>query len=219
MIKQLYKIKPSSTQKIIGPTYPQTEYCDLQINDGLNILSLNKGIRLDNLPEIFNVKMSKKAKLIDVISCSLGSGGDFIVSEKFVHVVDKFKCSTIQFFSMKLLFEKEVLENYYWCHFVYEQEQGINFSNSSYDENQLPAINKNKPTDFSEYRKLVEAHKKYNQFRLIKTILRKEFSFDDFFVLGYPNQNKYVSESLMEAIIEAGITGLDIEKAINIKFK
>jgi hypothetical protein len=212
----LFILKESTDAKIIGRSFPQTEIINIDASDGLDILSENKGLRIENLEPIDNVKFSNGAKLTDVVSCSLGAGGDIIVSKKFVSVLRQFGYSSVQLFPMKILYRTDTLEDYFWCHFVYEFEKGLDFQKSVYDNKRLPEINDQKPLNYPDYQGLVSRHSKYNDFRLIKTVLNKTYPFDDLFVLGYPNQNIYLSKRLQEALRDTKISGLDIVPAKNI---
>lgn len=214
-----YTITPSSEPKTIGPEYPQMECIDINIKDGLDTLSMNKGKRVTSVGRIYNLRLPVKGKITDVMSCSLGAGGDFIVSENFYNTLSEVNCSSVQFLPITFEHRKILCSNFYYAHFTYKLETFIDFERSVYNDYFIENINKNKPKNYTEFSRLVNAHKKYNHFRLIKTIFQESFPLEeDLFVLSFANQKKYISARLYDIIKSKKITGLEIEQANDISF-
>ncbi len=211
-----YTIKESSSPKIIGPDYPQMECIDISVSDGLDDISILKGKRAAGIGKMFNLKLLPKAKLTDVISCSLGAGGDFIVNQKVYNILSELHCSSVQFFPVEFMYKDVQYTSFYYVHFVYELERYIDFKKSTYNDFFIKGINKNKPQDYPEFSKLVDLHKKYNHFSLKKTFL-KQFPIDeDLFVLSFANQKKYISDRLCQIIKSENVTGIEVESASDI---
>lgn len=214
---QFYTITTTTNSKIIGSDYPQMECIDVKQIDGLDKISEHKGEKIDSVNKIYNLRMPVRSKITDVISCSLGAGGDFVISEKLYLILKHCECSSLQFFPITFEYKNELYTNFYWVHFVYKLEKFIDFERSDYDNLFIKAINVNKPINYNEFSRLIENHKKYNHFRLTKTVLKKDFPIhEDFFVLSFANQKKYISERLYRKILLEKITGLDIDVAHDI---
>lgn len=207
-----YSIDTTCEPKVIGSDYPQMEILHDDVIDGLDLLSRRKGKLVQRARRIFNLKMGRGAKLTDVISCSLGAGGDFIVSKRFYEILTALNCNSVQFFPMQFRFKSDIIRDYRWVHFTYAFESHIDFFKSEYDETIMKGMNKNKPASHKEYLKLIDTDSgKYNWLRLKKTHLKKTFPVkEDLFVLCQANQKKYVSPGLYNKIIGKKITGLDI---------
>ncbi len=214
-----YTVTESSDSKIIGPDYPQLECIDTDVKDGLDILSLHKGRSIKKVDKIFNLRLPVKGKITDIMSCSWGAGGDFIVSERFYNILRELNCSSVQFFPITFEHKKTLHSNFYFVHFIYKLEKFIDYASSIYNEYFIEDLNKNKPKNYTEFKKLVNTHKKYNYFRLVKTILQDSFpAEEDLFVLSYANQNKYISIRLYDIIKSNKITGLEMKRANDIGF-
>lgn len=214
---KFYTIKESISSKVIRPEYPQMECIDISIKDGLDKICKLKGKRTSKVGKIFNLKLPPKSKLTDVISCSLGAGGDFIVSKRVHDIMKELNVSSVQFFPIQFEHKEELFTNFYYAHFVYELEKFIDFKKSSYDPFFVKGINSNKPKNYEDFSKLVELHKKYNHFRLAKTFLQKQFPFDeDLFVLSFANQKRYIGERCYSIIKTENITGIDIDLATDL---
>jgi len=214
-----YTITESSDSKTIGPEYPQMECIDIDIKDGLDTLSLHKGKYIKKVDKIYNLRLPVKGKITDVMSCSLGAGGDFIVSERFFNILRQVNCSSVQFLPITFEHKKSLHSNFYYVHFTYKLEKFIDFERSVYNEYFIEDLNKNKPNNYTEFSRLVNTHKKYNHFQLVKTIFQESFPVEeDLFVLSYANQKKYISTRLCEIIKSKKITGLEIKRTNDIGF-
>ena len=214
-----YTITESSDSKTIGPEYPQMECIDIDIKDGLDALSLHKGKYIKKVDKIYNLRLPVKGKITDVMSCSLGAGGDFIISERFFNILRHVNCSSVQFLPITFEHKKSLHNNFYYVHFTYKLEKFIDYEKSVYNEYFIEGLNKNKPKNYTEYSRLVNKHKKYNHFRLVKTIFQETFpAEEDLFVLSFANQNKYISTRLFEIIKSKKITGVEIKRANDIGF-
>ncbi|HLO38893.1 MAG TPA: hypothetical protein VK173_10390, partial [Lacibacter sp.] len=132
------------------------------------------------------------------------------------NILSELNCSSLQFFSVEFMHKNEQYTNFYYVHFIYELEKYIDFQKSSYDDFFIKGINKNKPTNYQEFSKLVDLHKKYNHFRVKETFL-KQFPLDeDLFVLSFANQKKYISERFRRIITSEKVTGVEIHSATDI---
>lgn len=214
-------VDTTADPKIIGPLYPQMECIEINLVDGLDKISENKGLKVGGVDRIHNLKVGKGGKLTDIMSCGLGAGGDFLISNKFLTILKNFQTDGLQFFEMEFQFNKKIISDYKWAHFVYAWAKHIDFANSEFDDYQIEDINNHKPQSYAEYVKMIKhGVGKYNRLRLKKTVLKNSFPLEqDFFVLCQANQKKYISTPLYSEIIKNSITGLESFPANDLIFK
>ena len=208
-------IKSSSDPKNVGNNFPQTVLLSKNETDDLEFLSTQKGKRIEKKISLNNILLSPGAILTDAISCSLGAGNDMIVSDKLYKLIKESNVDPVQFFDVSFKFNKEIITNYHWLHFVYELEPFINFKKTKYNVEQFPELKKNVITDYDTFKKFSEGKDKYGFLRSKKTVLLESFNQKlDLFVLSPIDQNIYISKLLYEKMIEWKITGLDYEEAV-----
>jgi hypothetical protein len=220
-MKKYFVLDLSADGKVIGAEYPQLEEAKADVRDGLWELAYAKGKRLKSVSPISNLKLGKRNKLTDVLSCSLGAGGDFVISSKVFEILKDFNTQSLQIIPTTILHKGANLGNFYWIHFTYAFEKFIDFANCTYDMKMLSDTGFTAPESYEEYNEAISSDLgKYNWLRMTRTVLGESFpANEDIFMLCRANQRVYVSVDLMSAFHQKKITGCDFKEASDLFFK
>lgn len=130
----LVAIDNSTDKSKIGKVYPQVD----GMGNGYNLRKPNsvweiqEYSNLDFFPDLNYFKVSNSAKLTDFISTDLISASGFLVSDKTKKVFDQYQISKHIYYPARLKYKMNFYENYYWLHFVENDNDIIDFPTSTF---------------------------------------------------------------------------------------
>jgi hypothetical protein len=225
---QYYIFKGACATKETGPVYPQIQkwkpgYNDDKPDSYYSYYNAAKGgIFPDFEPNLDSLLLHGKAKPTDFLSSGLSIG--FIINKKLKTLFEQFTLPPHRFFSAKIIYKKEELNDYYLMHIVSDYTDFIDYSKSTFitcgffNSNPVPLILTSKQ-DFT--RQSVELQNNFNtntkDYRSIEATeihLNQKFNKSlDFFKIGQVDINFYISQNLKDALLENNITGCDLQPA------
>jgi len=219
---RFYILDHSLEENIIGDDYPQcTGVLKDYNNDFKNSLSLyyfahQKGKKINYKPDLSAIKIGRKTRLTDCISCSLGPGNDLVISYKFKNLLKNFKTSPLQLFNC-VLNRKEEQFNYWWVHYIYTLEKEVNYHKSTFRHSNEKLQAKLKSVkSYEDYRSFYDNDDTYGLVRASTTVI--DTSPLDFFIVGQFNQKHYVSQRMKDELEIKGISGITFKEATDIFF-
>ena len=208
-----YSIDNSDNLKVIGH-YPQTEF-----KKGFNHGTSNsyKNVNPHQFPAFdpcLDITLHKKAIATDYIG-KVGVNFGWFVNEKFKVVLEQFNLPPHRFYPIKVYHRAELLD-YYWFHFVVtdfwdfldrEKSKAVIYD----DKKNFEAI---KDLDLNlnpeDYKKLEYFELPYHQnLRWEKIVFKNTYpKYDLYRTLSF-GMKIFLSENLVNALNEAGLTGFE----------
>lgn len=211
---QYYEIKGETNPKIIGRRYPQASgivnHVNYDRNSPNSIFKANVWRKLDTALNIPSLSLHSQSKRTDFLS-SVVNNQILLISEKLFELAKKFNLPCFQ--SFKTSVESKNNQFDYFFFFIPENStELIDFEKSTFCiarwNSKIETIEIN---SFNEFKKEQSKYPKPNSFRVAVEQLvlnEKKIKYDFFRILG-PLSSYFISESLRDAIIENGITGME----------
>jgi hypothetical protein len=117
-----FRLTHSIAPETIGSEYPQiqkmTKGYDYDKPNSVHAASRFYDSFLPFEPDLDSMVLHPKAKLTDILSCSvLGSNG-FIISEKVYNICNLFQSVPAHYYPVKVLEKNRKMHQYYWMHIV-----------------------------------------------------------------------------------------------------
>jgi hypothetical protein len=205
-------------EDVIG-IYPQgdgmVKNYDYKSVNSVDHFSELKGRKCDFIPDL-RYKLNRKAKPTDFISGCLGPGGDLVGSQKVYDIFKKFNLGPHQWFQASIEHKNKVIGGFHRLHFVYKLESEIVFSQSNFKYAGKTIRSIESYEDYVNYRKTKD---RFGLARTSKTVVeRSKFEQYDLFVIGFYDQNIYISDKLKTEIEKSELSGLIIKPADAIRF-
>ena len=221
-----YKFRDACATKETGAYYPQIPEMikgyDYNALNSVHNFRKNDFLKNGNIPNFDTFRMNGKSKITDILSESVVSGNGFIVSKKLKEILEKYILPTHWFFPVKILRRDIVLEGFFWFEIFREKDQVqlVDFKKSTFYKGESYAlrvlIEKIDIESFEDYKikhKIISDESKMLYSILFEEIVLKSPPKMDIFNIGRFDGNFYISNSLMEEIVESKITGCTIEEA------
>lgn len=217
--------KESLDSQVIGSDYPQAhKFIKGYDPEAPNGIFGFHGHRL-SFPEIDpnldGIMLAGYAKKTDFISSAFGIG--HIVSENAKKVLEKYNLCRHRFYPLGLYIRK-VKHDYYLFKEVSDYSEYVDYQRSTFTEYDISKdkryaqIAVESKSDLLAKKKIIKEEKNLSNTVWGETIvMNKEFDRDlDFFVIRWLDSSTYVSERLMNAILESGLTGWEFIPATNL---
>lgn len=212
LIMKYYILKNSTEKKIIGTEYPQiqTMQGNFQRDAPDSIYNVYPNKFPDFVPNLNYFVLERNAKITDIVSASMISYG-FIVNNKVKNIFNNFKLPSHKFYPAIINHNGIFFDDYYWFYFVSDTIDFINFEKTIFFI-----------TDFFGEKEnycvppISNANNLRNQLMIIANdknldadpiFMRNEIRQFDLFKISGFDFNTYISESLLSALVECGITG------------
>jgi len=213
-----YFILKHSTEGI-GPTFPQSETYTQTVNYNHpdSAQYMNYDPKCKSFVEF--VDLVPRAKMTDLISAGCGGVMKKVVSRKIINVLEEFMCTAYNLYPVKIRQKGEVVEEYYLL-----KSNEDSFFRIDNRVSEVTLRIKDDIFDFSKYSReeflelfnneLEGSRYKgelffFYDFDVKRIVLEKGFSYDFFSArtVPIPRPGIFLSERLVEALNEAGITG------------
>lgn len=221
-----YKLKTSVNTNETGPVYPQVQKMisgyDYNAPNSVYALSKQTNSFPDYTPNLDCFVVNAKAKLTDILSVSVVSGG-FLISHRLKNILEKFNIATHRYYPA-FVSHKRQIHKYYWIHIISDNTEYVDYPNSQFFIYQNYQYNIG-PIEILSKDDLILKRKKIKEDNPGKTItiwseyitLTEQFILQDLFEIGIFDAGTYVSYSLKNSLELAHISGCDIESAYNIR--
>lgn len=211
MQQKFYKLRHSENEKIIG-AYPQvSSFYEVYDKESETSIYHSKWNELPvQKPNMGIMRLQKKAKLTDVLSTFLGMNYVFF-SKKIIDIIKQFNLPSNQIVDTNI-FSKETIINDYKC-FLYESDaiKNLVISECMFEKSKrftdIPLRVKSlKELKAVDYEAIMDGYIiSISKGVATAGILEKDiFNFD---FLG----GTYLSEKLGDALLEEGITGMELQ--------
>lgn len=204
-----YQMNYSTNKKEIGD-FPQSQTMSKGYNYGApnSVYNLDYWRKITIEPSLDAFELSKKAKILDYMSAVTISFG-LIITDRFRKVLSGFNCDPdYQVFDLKFVRGIDSWNYIYYFNYSIRTEY-ISFKDMSFFETSIIGTDP-KPININSF----EQFKNYN-IPVNKSIMPDQLILEnpeyDLFRLSNPALGYYVSERLMNAIKEAGMTGIDFK--------
>lgn len=225
-MKKYYIADDSLDLSLIGSNYPQAysfikgydENAPHAICDLYNYVDHFPNFT----PNLDGIKLAGYAQKTDFIS---GGYGDClqIISPAAKVVLEKYKLCSHRFYEMSLYIRRK-MNDYFMLHYIPDYVDYVDYRKSSFIElhnwfsergSIIPIVSKE---DLLRKKKIMKQKNSADTIWGNTIVMNDEFSnMDlDFFSLFHFDSNLYVSERLMNAIIENGLTGWEFKPATNL---
>lgn len=211
-----YKVKDSTNLKSVG-TFPQVETGIYPIMDNNpNFIGNNFLKKIDFQAELSIPILSKKAKLTDLISCSImGFSNSLLISTKLKFILEKYVTNSVQFFEAPIMYKESKVSGYWITHPYKYNYEAINYTKciirrqNLFDYTQKEAIQINSAEEFecliSERNKEI-----FWSYSFEKLVLQSNIP-ELIFLIGIQGLGYCVSEKVKQEIESAGCTGIEFE--------
>lgn len=221
-MENIFILNKATDPDVIGADYPQCvgvlkAYDNTyENNKSLYYFAHYKGKYVQFVPDLGSIKVSAKAKLTDIISCSMGPGNDLIVSPRMCELLTEYKTSEIQIFDC-VLTKKDVKYKYYWLHFIYSLEKKVDYKRSIL--NHVDPELRSAASEISSFDQFDDFYNTRDEYGLVySSKLTLKSNKLDFFLVGRMDQKIYLSERLKNEIQKCELTGIEFEIAHGIGF-
>lgn len=227
MKTKYYIIDTSIDPKVVGSKYPQAYKFTKEYNPRSphGLFSLYKCLNTctfpDYVPDISGIKLSGGAKLTDIVS----NGFDhnlIILSPKAKSILEQYNLCPHRFYDMSL-FSRKVRYDYYMFHIQCDYWDYIDYEKSTFKIRHHSSMI-GAPLSISSQKELLFQREIIEEKYDITTtpwaetlVLTSDFAKLklDIFYIGLVDANLYISERMMNALLEQGITGWDFLPAVN----
>lgn len=214
MDSNLFVIKNSTDNSKIGKAYPQVDGMgnDYNFKKPNSVNKIANYRQLDFLPDLDFFKISNSAKLTDFISTGLIYASGFLVSEKVKQIFDQYVISKHTYYPARLKYKMHFYENYFWLHFIENDNEIIEFANSSFVlTHPLPFFREDEILlTFESQKEALSSWEKNNDERLFPRKLTIGNNSQDLFSFSFLYNNHYISYRLVEHLKSEDISGFDI---------
>lgn len=129
---KFYIVNETCNAKEIGPEFPQIQEVNKIDSDWIIELATNFATSFHRNIGEGSATIRKRAKLTDFLSASFISGTGFIVKENLVESLQQFSNNSLQIFSLPLVQNTNLIDNYIYCHFTALKSNCINFNLSKF---------------------------------------------------------------------------------------
>ena len=163
----------------------------------------------DFTPNLDSFLLAKRAKCTDFVS-NIAVYFGFLVSEKVKTILDQYKLPDHRFYKASVIYKKKKYSNYYFLHIISDFSHFIDYSKTQfYIEN----FRIERAVSVSSRAELWHIYKTMGN---LDDIVLNEYRFHrnfqieyDMFYASFFDMKMYVSEKLKNALLQAGITGVD----------
>lgn len=171
-----------------------------------SMTKLNNGAFPQNNPDLL-FELDKKANLTDFISQSIISARGFLINEKVKNIFKGFLLPEHKFFQAQVCFQNKVFI-YYWLHLLDNNYSNIDYSSSKFYEGITQGW-KNVDASIQSLNDIVNFRKEKKLIFTEKLILNGILPYD-IFLYSLIHQDIFVSEKLVQKLIQNKITGYKI---------
>jgi hypothetical protein len=218
---QYFILRAASDTPETGPEYPQIQ----KMNVGYNYKADNSVYAISRLyksfpeyvPNLDHFVLHNKAKLTDLLSVSVISGG-FLISNKLKEIIDQFTIVPHKFYPAKVMHKKSMHDNYFWMHIVSDMTDCINYGNTKFFiyynyGHKLGNIEISSKDEYNEMRTKIKQDNPEKNITIWADKIYLSDSFNrnlDLFKISTFNSDYFISKNLKDKIVEKKITGCDI---------
>ncbi len=212
-MNKYYILKPAVGTKETGMAYPAVEsYDDYDFDGPRSVYNLSPDKFPDFIPEI-RFKLTKGAKLCDMMGQATISACGFLISEKLKEIIEQANTVPSSFYSATID-DKGQLHQYYWVHFVWNE--GINYLD--FKNSKFKIKRASKDLGDIEIFSLSDLYIKQGKLGFIKMIHNYEYTFLnpnlDLFI--HPlNKTIFITDKLKKLM--SHFSGIEITYATNLK--
>lgn len=213
-IYKYYKLRPAVDTPETGNDYPAVESIDnYDFNSPNSVYKLDSSVFPDFTPDI-RYKLAKRAKLCDIMEKSNISACGLLISERVKTIFESANLIPHKYY-LATIENKDVIFQYYWTHFVWENAiKYLDFKNSKF---KIKRASKDLgEIEISDYEDLLIKQSELGYIKMIHNYESTMYQTDlDLFI--HPlNKTIYISEKLMNTLLNEKITGADITPADNL---
>jgi hypothetical protein len=216
-----FRIYRTSDTKVIGESPQISEgifHSTFDSSRNLSMLLFEKA--KENL-EVPKAKLKKKAKLVDILSASFLSPGQFFISTKLKNILTKYEYKGLEFFQTSIISNDKEIEDYWIINPFKSNFSFLDISNSEFvfTDSMGSVVNEAiKFKDVNEYLEVFEKNKidaikigypNFKPLAIHKISLKEETDIGAFSISGvYGGIGIFVSEVIKNEVEEAGCTGI-----------
>lgn len=209
MNTQYYILSPAVGTKETGMAYPAVESYDDYDFDAPNSVHKLRSREFPDFTPNIRFKLTKGAKLCDMMGQASINAHGFLISEKLLSVIKNCNIVSHKFYTATIEVN-EVLHSYYWIHFVWNESiQKIDYKSSSFFIRRgLRNIGKIDIESFDDFNNKNKEMGAVNFIDYDKIVLFDSIIYDIFPI--YHGTEIYISENMMNTLKKENLTGLDI---------
>jgi len=204
-----------------GPEYPQVQGMGVGYNfeapDSIYQLAKFQTELPPFAPNLNFFTLHKKAKPTDLLSNSLTNSTGFIISNRFMDLLAKFRLPEHKFFPTVVQHYDQTFKNYFWLQVIadytnfvdYQKSVFFIFKNYSKDLGNITVSSKN---DYQKKREELKSKDSTLSIWAKQIVMTEEFDHSlDLFHVSRFNSDFFISEKLSRSITENELTGLVIK--------
>ncbi len=216
-----FRIYRTCDEKIIGVGSQITEGLYPTTFDSYRGLYMYSFKKVNKDVEIPKAILSKKAKLVDIISASFLSAGQFFISNKLQNIFSNYLIEGLEFLPTSIIFQNKEIKDFWITNPYQSSFSFLDVLNSEFAfTDSMGSLVKEviKFKDVNEYLEAFEKNKldaikigypNFKPLAINKIVLKKDITIAAFSIIGvYGGIGIFVSEMLKNKIEEAGCTGI-----------
>lgn len=166
-------------------------------------------------PNLETIIVHERAKMTDMLSVAMLMGGGFVINERLKILFSNFNLCECQYFKCKLEHKKKIFDNYYYMHLISDFRKEVDFSQSVF---YLPLKGYGEEKEmifegYKDYERFLCEFSHSNYLKSKKLTMKSSLRELDMFVIGDFNKLIHISQKLRDKLVEAKITGLEINES------
>lgn len=208
----MYYSIDNSTGKDVGNVFPQVSCLNQDLAHSIQFDEFS------NFDSEILFKLEPKAKLTDILSQAAISAYGLLINDKVRQILEGFNIMKHRHYKCLVKDQSGVVHYYYWIHLVEDNTKKIDYSNSIF--NWTKSTFKKGEIKLNSYHDYLEKKKENG---ILWGVSSEKIKFNELFDTSIDiisclpfDRNIYISQALKEQINKQNITGIEVEKALNL---